>query len=152
MIAQFQGATGCTREQARQLLLAARWEFQTALSMFFQECTIQQQQQMSPPAHTASAVTMATNGTSTAQSLFAQQQCRTPIGGGHFGTAMAPCNTPATPPNFADAMLALQKLQTGGSDWSTAASPPMNTVWQHQQQQTPNVLAAFNPMPPPSDR
>lgn len=28
MIAQFQGATGCTREQARQLLLAARWEFQ----------------------------------------------------------------------------------------------------------------------------
>lgn len=66
--------------------------------------------------------------------------------------ACAPCNTPATPPSFPEALLALQKLQAGGSDWSTAASPPMPTHWQQPQQPTPKVLAMFNPMPPPSDR
>jgi len=143
MIAQFQGATGCTREQARQLLQNARWEFQTALSMFFQECTIQPPQQQ--------AVAMVTGGTTpTAQSMFAQNYRNAPVGG-HLGTACAPCNTPATPPNFPEALLALQKLQAGGADWSAAASPPINTSWQ-QQQQTPKVLASFNPMPPPSDR
>lgn len=28
MISQFEMATGCTKEQSRQLLVAARWEFE----------------------------------------------------------------------------------------------------------------------------
>ncbi|XP_076059207.1 UBA-like domain-containing protein 2-B isoform X3 [Oratosquilla oratoria] len=37
MINQFVVAAGATREQARNLLQAAQWEFETALSIFFQE-------------------------------------------------------------------------------------------------------------------
>ncbi|XP_050692822.1 UBA-like domain-containing protein 2-B isoform X1 [Eriocheir sinensis] len=37
MINQFVMAAGATREQARQLLQAAHWQFETALSIFFQE-------------------------------------------------------------------------------------------------------------------
>lgn len=143
MIAQFQGATGCTKEQARQLLQTARWEFETALSIFFQECSIPQQPQ--------SAVAMVAGSTPTAPSML-QHHYRS-AGGGHLGPVCAPCNTPATPPNFPEALLALQKLQAGGgssADW-TAASPPYQQQ-QQMYQQTPKVLASFNPMPPPSDR
>ncbi|CAL4064398.1 unnamed protein product, partial [Meganyctiphanes norvegica] len=37
MINQFVMAAGSTREQARQLLQMAHWQFETALSIFFQE-------------------------------------------------------------------------------------------------------------------
>lgn len=37
MINQFVMAAGATREQARQLLQSAHWQFETALSIFFQE-------------------------------------------------------------------------------------------------------------------
>ncbi|XP_069169539.1 UBA-like domain-containing protein 2-B isoform X1 [Procambarus clarkii] len=37
MINQFVMAAGATREQARQLLQSAHWQFETALSVFFQE-------------------------------------------------------------------------------------------------------------------
>ncbi|XP_045119598.1 UBA-like domain-containing protein 2-B isoform X2 [Portunus trituberculatus] len=37
MINQFVMAAGATREQARQLLQSTHWQFETALSIFFQE-------------------------------------------------------------------------------------------------------------------
>ncbi|CAN8002424.1 unnamed protein product [Ixodes hexagonus] len=40
MINQFVLAAGCARDQAKQLLQAAHWQFETALSIFFQEATV----------------------------------------------------------------------------------------------------------------
>jgi len=39
MVNQFMIATGCTKEQSRQLLQSCRWEFEMALSSFFQEAS-----------------------------------------------------------------------------------------------------------------
>ncbi|XP_046830141.1 uncharacterized protein LOC124429214 isoform X1 [Vespa crabro] len=40
MINQFVLAAGCAREQARQFLQATHWQFEMALSLFFQEVAI----------------------------------------------------------------------------------------------------------------
>uniref|UniRef100_A0ACB8EK95 Uncharacterized protein n=1 Tax=Sphaerodactylus townsendi TaxID=933632 RepID=A0ACB8EK95_9SAUR len=40
MINQFVLAAGCAADQAKQLLQAAHWQFETALSAFFQETNI----------------------------------------------------------------------------------------------------------------
>lgn len=82
MINHFVSATGVHAEQAKQLLAASNWQFQTALSMFLQESSI--------------------------------PTCRT-CHGNHSNAnypLCAPANTPATPPNFPDALLALSKLST----------------------------------------
>lgn len=82
MMNQFMFATGCQIEQAKQFLVAAKWQFESALSMFFQESTV--------------------------------QVCRTCNGNHANGnySFCAPANTPATPPNFPDALVALSKLST----------------------------------------
>lgn len=96
MINQFVLTAGCAADQAKQLLQAAHWQFETALSSFFQESNI--------PSHH-------------------QMMC-------------TPRNTPATPPNFPDAITMFSKLRTsecgggGGSgagasaQVSMACSPP----------------------------
>ncbi|XP_065161902.1 UBA-like domain-containing protein 2 [Atheta coriaria] len=99
MINQFVVAAGCAREQAKQLLQAAHWQFETALSIFFQEATIGQ-----PSAH------------------FGQQ-------------VMTPCNTPATPPNFPDTLLAFSKMSAGNGNSPATASqahhpPPQQSTTQ----------------------
>ncbi|RLU26366.1 hypothetical protein DMN91_000160 [Ooceraea biroi] len=105
MINQFVLAAGCAREQAKQLLQAAHWQFETALSIFFQEAAIP----------------------SCAQGA-----------GTHFGQ-ITPCNTPATPPNFPDALLAFSKM-SAGEKTPSGMSPSQNglqanstgtTVMQH---------------------
>lgn len=73
MINQFVMAAGCARDQAKQLLQAAHWQFETALSLFFQEAAI--------PSHN------------------------------QHNALVTPANTPATPPNFPDALAAFSKLQ-----------------------------------------
>jgi hypothetical protein len=99
MINQFVLAAGCAREQARQLLQAAHWQFETALSIFFQE------------------VSVANCG-----------------GGGHahhlhYNQLCTPANTPATPPNFPDALAAFAKLSasdtygTSPGIYSTSPNP-----------------------------
>ncbi|KAJ6656006.1 hypothetical protein lerEdw1_004591 [Lerista edwardsae] len=40
MIGQFVVAAGCAADQARQLLQAAHWQYETALSAFFQESSL----------------------------------------------------------------------------------------------------------------
>ncbi|XP_012274494.1 UBA-like domain-containing protein 2 [Orussus abietinus] len=105
MINQFVLAAGCAREQAKQLLQAAHWQFETALSIFFQEAAI--------------------------------PSCQGP--GAHFGQ-ITPCNTPATPPNFPDALLAFSKM-SAGEKTPSGMSPNQNgqqgltAQHQHQQQQ-----------------
>jgi len=73
MINQFVMAAGCASEQAKQILQASQWQFEAALSIYFQEVAV--------PHNNSSAM-------------------------------IAPTNTPATPPNFPDALLAFSKLQT----------------------------------------
>ncbi|XP_039284919.1 UBA-like domain-containing protein 2 isoform X2 [Nilaparvata lugens] len=80
MINQFVLAAGCAREQAKQLLQSAHWQFETALSIFFQEAAL-------PTYSQAAAAT-------------------------HFGQVCTPCNTPATPPNFPDTLMAFSRMST----------------------------------------
>ncbi|XP_066582546.1 UBA-like domain-containing protein 2-B [Prorops nasuta] len=97
MINQFVLAAGCAREQAKQLLQAAHWQFETALSIFFQEAAI------GPPC---------TQGAGT-----------------HYGQ-ITPCNTPATPPNFPDALLAFSKISVGDKT-PLGMSPSQNGIQQN---------------------
>ncbi|CAG2104753.1 unnamed protein product [Medioppia subpectinata] len=75
MINQFVSAAGCARDQAIQLLQSTHWQFETALSMFFQE---------SNACHSNP----------------------------HLKSMCTPANTPATPPNFPDTLLAFSKMST----------------------------------------
>jgi hypothetical protein len=100
MINQFMLAAGCAREQAKQLLQAAHWQFETALSIFFQEAAI--------------------------------PSCAQGPGGTHFGQ-ITPCNTPATPPNFPDALLAFSKM-SAGEKTPSGMSPSQNGLHLNQQQ------------------
>ncbi|GLD48847.1 UBA-like domain-containing protein 2 [Lates japonicus] len=95
MINQFVLTAGCAADQAKQLLQAAHWQFETALSSFFQEANI--------PSH-------------------------------HHQMMCTPRNTPATPPNFPDAITMFSKLRAsecgpgaggGPSQASMACSPPV---------------------------
>nr|CAH7763239.1 unnamed protein product [Callosobruchus chinensis] len=90
MINQFVLAAGCAHEQAKQILQSAHWQFETALSIFFQDA----------------ALPTFPHGST-----------------GHFGQVMTPCNTPATPPNFPDTLLAFSKMSAGNGNNNNMASP-----------------------------
>ncbi|XP_043486273.1 UBA-like domain-containing protein 2 [Polistes fuscatus] len=95
MINQFVLAAGCAREQARQFLQATHWQFEMALSLFFQEVAI--------PS--------------------CAQGAGTPFG------QITPCNTPATPPNFPEALAAFSKM-SAGEKTPTGMSPSQNGLQQ----------------------
>ncbi|KAG8550387.1 hypothetical protein GDO81_026329 [Engystomops pustulosus] len=89
LVSQFVLAAGCATDQAEQLLRAAHWQYETALSAFFQETNhpyIPHHQMMGTPA-----------------------------------------NTPATPPNFPDALTMFSRLKASESGYlsSLATSPPV---------------------------
>lgn len=93
MINQFVLTAGCAADQAKQLLQAAHWQFETALSAFFQETNI-------PYGH-------------------------------HHQMMCTPANTPATPPNFPDALTMFSRLKasesfasSAGAAAAMATSPP----------------------------
>nr|CAD7570662.1 unnamed protein product [Timema californicum] len=120
MINQFVLAAGCAREQAKQLLQATHWQFETALSIFFQEAAIPSCPQGAGP---------------------------------HFGQVCTPCNTPATPPNFPDALLAFSRMSTGdklstspsglySSSPSQGHLPSLQQHTQASQQRSPQVTAS----------
>ncbi|XP_067089720.1 UBA-like domain-containing protein 1b [Osmerus mordax] len=102
MINQFVLTAGCAADQAKQLLQAAHWQFETALSAFFQETNIPY--------------------------------------GRHHQMMCTPANTPATPPNFPDALTMFSHLKTSESFNSTsplasmATSPPPRVNWGPSQQ------------------
>ncbi|CAK1556256.1 unnamed protein product [Leptosia nina] len=116
MINQFVLAAGCAREQAKQLLQAAHWQFETALSIFFQEVAI-------PSA----------NGIATQH--YPQQ-------------LMTPCNTPATPPNFPDALAAFSRLSTTGSPNNAGGvsgmAPPVSPLATHPPGQANSFTSSSN--------
>ncbi|XP_050351450.1 UBA-like domain-containing protein 1 [Nymphalis io] len=123
MINQFVLAAGCAREQAKQLLQAAHWQFETALSIFFQEV----------------AIPSGANG----------------IAAPHYHQQlMTPCNTPATPPNFPDALAAFSRLSTTGSPNNAGGggvsgmAPPVSPLATHPPptQMQMNAFAS-NPNP-----
>ncbi|XP_068439313.1 UBA-like domain-containing protein 1 [Clinocottus analis] len=87
MINQFVLTAGCAADQAKQLLQAAHWQFETALSAFFQETNI-------PYGH-------------------------------HHQMMCTPANTPATPPNFPDALTMFSRLKASES-FSGSGGSPMN--------------------------
>ncbi|XP_072298807.1 UBA-like domain-containing protein 2 [Eucyclogobius newberryi] len=82
MINQFVLTAGCAADQARQCLQAAHWQFETALSSFFQEANV-------PSPH-----------------------------------QMLPRNTPATPPNFPDAMAMFSNLRASDCGSPPPSAPP----------------------------
>jgi len=106
MINQFVLVAGCARDQARTILQAAHWQFETALSIFFQESTIN-------PA--------------TTHLSFGHHQ-------------MTPANTPATPPNFPEALLAFSKMSANDSTGDNKCNSSRNNISsplvQPQQTQT----------------
>ncbi|XP_013146890.1 PREDICTED: UBA-like domain-containing protein 1 [Papilio polytes] len=131
MINQFVLAAGCAREQAKQLLQAAHWQFETALSIFFQEVAIP----------------------SGANGIAAQH---------YHQQLITPCNTPATPPNFPDALAAFSRLSTTGSPGNASGGPvsPLAThppphQYQHQHQNqhqhTPMQVNTFQSPPNPQN-
>ncbi|EEB18548.1 protein FAM100B, putative [Pediculus humanus corporis] len=114
MINQFVLAAGCAREQAKQLLQAAHWQFETALSIFFQEAAI-------PCCH------------------------RGP--NSHIGQ-VTPCNTPATPPNFPDTLLAFSRMTTNSNDkLSSSPSSGILSTSPNQVQLPPSSNTNYNSSP-----
>merc|ERR1712168_736215 len=112
MINQFVLAAGCSRDQASAILTQASWQFQTALSIYFQEAAI--------PNKNASGFSLIT-----------------------------PANTPATPPNFPDALNMFSNLSTSDrmatSPLATSSLSPRSN---HQQQQpTQPWRGHINPSP-----
>ncbi|XP_045381698.1 UBA-like domain-containing protein 2 isoform X1 [Lemur catta] len=140
MINQFVLTAGCAADQAKQLLQAAHWQFETALSTFFQETNI-------PNSHHHHQMPKGTG--KPGRKTY-------PKHGGHrdfdprkaqefalnlsmFGSIQpqikmcTPSNTPATPPNFPDALAMFSKLraseglQSSNSPMTAGAcSPPSN--------------------------
>merc|ERR1712168_1130311 len=111
MINQFVLAAGCSRDQASAILTQASWQFQTALSIYFQEAAI--------PNKNASGFSLIT-----------------------------PANTPATPPNFPDALNMFSNLST--SDSRMATSPlATSSLSPRSNQQTRNSFSPMmSPLPP----
>uniref|UniRef100_A0A1A8G1A2 UBA-like domain containing 1a n=1 Tax=Nothobranchius korthausae TaxID=1143690 RepID=A0A1A8G1A2_9TELE len=91
MINQFVLTAGCAADQAKQLLQAAHWQFETALSAFFQETNI-------------------------------------PYGHHHHQMMCTPANTPATPPNFPDALTMFSRLKASESFNGGGGSPMAATM------------------------
>jgi len=107
MINQFVLAAGCSRDQAAAILTQASWQFQTALSIYFQEAAI-------------------------------------PRNGAGF-SLITPANTPATPPNFPDALTMFSNLSTSDK---MATSPLATSSFSPRNNQQPFFRNSFSPNPP----
>ncbi|XP_063077593.1 UBA-like domain-containing protein 2 [Engraulis encrasicolus] len=113
MINQFVLTAGCAADQAKQLLQAAHWQFETALSSFFQESSIPgHHHQMMTPRNTPATPPMFPEALSMFSALRASD-CPSSSSTPHGGAAGAAMSC-ASPPPHAHAH--------GGFFW--AASPP----------------------------
>ncbi|TRY83966.1 hypothetical protein DNTS_006285 [Danionella cerebrum] len=114
MINQFVLTAGCAADQAKQLLQAAHWQFETALSAFFQETNIPYGHHHQMDNEFREDNGEVTEGMELANGT--ERMC-------------TPANTPATPPNFPDALTMFSRLKasesfTSSSGPSMATSPP----------------------------
>jgi len=110
MINQFVLAAGCSRDQASAILIQASWQFQTALSIYFQEAAI-------------------------------------PNKNGAGFSLITPANTPATPPNFPDALNMFSNLST--SDRMATSPLATSSLSPRSNQQTRNSFSPMMSPPPP---
>jgi len=110
MINQFVLAAGCSRDQASAILTQASWQFQTALSIYFEEATIHNKN--------ASGFSLIT-----------------------------PANTPATPPNFPDALNMFSNLST--SDRMATSPLATSSLSPRSNHQTRNSFSPMMSPPPP---
>lgn len=81
MVNHLISATGCGIDQAKQLLQATQWQFEAALSLFLQ-----------------------------GQSMPSTPTLKMSHNSRKLKPVLAPANTPATPPNFPEALLAFSRL------------------------------------------
>ncbi|XP_062036964.1 UBA-like domain-containing protein 1 [Lepus europaeus] len=137
MINQFVLTAGCAADQAKQLLQAAHWQFETALSAFFQETNIpyshHHHQMMCTPANTPATPPNFPD----ALTMFSRLKASESFHGGGSGSPMATTAT-SPPPHFPHA--ATSSFAT--PSWPAAASPPGGP--QHHQPQPP----LWTPAPP----
>lgn len=84
LVAQLTHATGCSVEQAYQLLIRHTWNLEAAISAWFMHSQI-------PGANQSSA-----------QEIFTSRQSHCPC----------PCNTPTTPPYMSETSFAFERLGT----------------------------------------
>nr|XP_046160486.1 UBA-like domain-containing protein 2 [Oncorhynchus gorbuscha] len=116
MINQFVLTAGCAADQAKQLLQAAHWQFETALSSFFQEANIpsHHHQMMCTPRNTP-ATPPNFPDTITMFSKLRASDCSGSSGGGGPTQVSMACSPPSSTAGF-------------GSFW--ASSPPNHQpVW-----------------------
>ncbi|KAJ3607742.1 hypothetical protein NHX12_024793, partial [Muraenolepis orangiensis] len=119
MINQFVLAAGCAADQAKQLLQAAGWQFEPALSAFFQETNIpygHHHQMMCTPANTPATPP---NFPDTL-AMFSRLKASESFGGGGSPLSAAMATSPPPP-------------QYGG--WGVPASAPQHLHHHHQHHQ-----------------
>ncbi|XP_018617568.2 UBA-like domain-containing protein 2 isoform X1 [Scleropages formosus] len=117
MINQFVLTVGCAADQAKQLLQAAHWQFETALSSFFQEASV--------PSHHHHH---------------------------HHQMMCTPRNTPATPPNFPDAITMFSKLRASECSGSSTGGPGSANCPVACSPPPPSACASFWASSPPSQQ
>nr|KAF6491409.1 UBA like domain containing 1 [Molossus molossus] len=122
MINQFVLTAGCAADQAKQLLQAAHWQFETALSAFFQETNTP-----ATPPNFPDALTM-----------FSRLKASESFHGGSSGSPMAATAT-SPPPHLPHAATG----SFAAPNWPMVASPPGGPQY-HQPQQPP----LWTPAPP----
>ncbi|KAL1235084.1 UBA-like domain-containing protein 2-A [Trichinella spiralis] len=135
MVNQFQTATGCSHDQAEQLLLSSRWQFQPALSLFFEEYnpSINTSNSSCPSATVDKLKTDLTDWL-LGENCFS---CTIKL-------AYAPCNTPVTPPSLSETMMAFQQLHAI-DDWMSR-SPPSSVCFASSSHSSP--MSGFTPLTP----
>ncbi|KAF7242964.1 UBA-like domain-containing protein 1 [Varanus komodoensis] len=116
MINQFVVAAGCAADQAQQLLQAAHWQYETALSAFFQEssvpCSQPPHQMMCTPANTPATPP---NFPDTL-AMFSRLKASESVSSSSSPAASMAASPPPPPP------------QPGGFHSAWPASPPPGTL------------------------
>ncbi|XP_047388889.1 UBA-like domain-containing protein 1 isoform X1 [Sciurus carolinensis] len=141
MINQFVLTAGCAADQAKQLLQAAHWQFEGWMLQNLQNHIHGRLLE----SHVCMQGYILVGAGQTALSAFFQET-NIPYSHHHHQMMCTPANTPATPPNFPDALTMFSRLKAsesfhGGSSGSpmatTATSPPP-----HFPHATPGSFAA----------
>ena len=137
IISQFTSITGCSYDQALQLLTMSNWQYQIALSIYFNEIgsdNVQQpqQQQHQQPTNSTSDQTatkckyIANNATTATATTTVNGSQQIMMNGGNSSTNLAslnaPSNTPVTPPSLDYLEKAFSKLQTSNDASSSNMS------------------------------
>ncbi|KAJ7306050.1 hypothetical protein JRQ81_010416 [Phrynocephalus forsythii] len=132
MIGQFVVAAGCAAEQARQLLQAAHWHYEAALSAFFQEASVPyshpHHQMMCTPANTPATPPNFPDTLAMFSCLKASESFNSSPAG---STAMSPPPPPPPPPQLGSIGLPWPASSPPGppSPWTPLAAPSQPTGW-----------------------